>query len=340
MNVLLQTLGRDGYVARPAKAPVGKVLPTRLTPRGRRRLARATVAVRAVEVRMLAGMTETEQSNASRIPQGMTTLESKGGVSTSFIKPWSGSLRAPVLYVSARPSAPSLHAWRPTVPGISEVLHAQFSDHLYPMHTHDSWTLLVVDSGTVRYDLDQREHATERLRVTLLPPHVGHDGRAASPGGFRKRVVYLDGATFDVRRVGRWVDQPSWTDTVLYRHTHLLHQALRHADDAFEAESRLSMVTERLARHLARLLSATTGRNPPCLRDGSRIFSTPTSSPGSRSCKRRRSWTRTRHLSFERFSERWVSRRTDTSPADGSTWPADAVERTQAGRSRRRSGLQ
>lgn len=32
MNVLLQALERDGYVTRPAEAPVGKVLPARLTP--------------------------------------------------------------------------------------------------------------------------------------------------------------------------------------------------------------------------------------------------------------------------------------------------------------------
>jgi len=71
MNVLLQALEREGYVTRPAEAPVGKVLPTRLTPRGRRSLEKATVAVRAVEVRMLAGLTETEQSNAFRILQRM-----------------------------------------------------------------------------------------------------------------------------------------------------------------------------------------------------------------------------------------------------------------------------
>src|SRR6266581_6213470 len=71
MNVLLQTLEREGYVTRPAEAPVGKVLPTRLTPRGRRSLEKATVAVRSVEVRMLAGLTETEQSGAFRILQSM-----------------------------------------------------------------------------------------------------------------------------------------------------------------------------------------------------------------------------------------------------------------------------
>src|ERR1700754_2913286 len=71
MNVLLQALERDGYVTRPAAAPVGKVLPTRLTPRGRRSLEKATVAVRSVEVRMLDGLTETEQSDAFRVLQRM-----------------------------------------------------------------------------------------------------------------------------------------------------------------------------------------------------------------------------------------------------------------------------
>ncbi|WP_030202748.1 MarR family winged helix-turn-helix transcriptional regulator [Streptomyces sp. NRRL S-87] len=71
MNVLLQALERDGYVTRPAQAPVGKALPTRLTPRGRRSLETASAAVRSVEARMLAGLTETEQSEAFRILQGM-----------------------------------------------------------------------------------------------------------------------------------------------------------------------------------------------------------------------------------------------------------------------------
>ena len=66
MNVLLQTLERQGYVTRPAEAPVGKALPTKLTPRGRRSLETATAAVRSVELRMLADMTGTEQAAASR----------------------------------------------------------------------------------------------------------------------------------------------------------------------------------------------------------------------------------------------------------------------------------
>jgi len=71
MNVLLQSLERDGYVTRPAAAPVGKALPARLTPRGRRSLDKATAAVRSVELRMLAGLSPTEQSEAFRLLQSM-----------------------------------------------------------------------------------------------------------------------------------------------------------------------------------------------------------------------------------------------------------------------------
>jgi DNA-binding MarR family transcriptional regulator len=71
MNVLLRALERDGYVTRPAEAAVGKVLPARLTPRGRRRLSTASAAVRSVELRMLAGVTEVEREDAFRILRSM-----------------------------------------------------------------------------------------------------------------------------------------------------------------------------------------------------------------------------------------------------------------------------
>ncbi|MGN6205083.1 MarR family winged helix-turn-helix transcriptional regulator [Humibacter sp.] len=71
MNVLLQNLERDGYVTRASEATVGKVLPTRLTPRGRRSLEKASTAVRSVELRMLSGLSQNEQADAFRILQSM-----------------------------------------------------------------------------------------------------------------------------------------------------------------------------------------------------------------------------------------------------------------------------
>jgi DNA-binding MarR family transcriptional regulator len=71
MNTLLHALEQEGLVTRPPEAPVGKILPTRLTPRGRQSLEKATAAVRSVELRMLTGLTGTDQSEAFRLLQSM-----------------------------------------------------------------------------------------------------------------------------------------------------------------------------------------------------------------------------------------------------------------------------
>jgi DNA-binding MarR family transcriptional regulator len=73
MNVLVQALERDGFVTRPAAAPVGKALPTQLTPLGRRNLAKATVAVRTVEDQMLAGLDAGSRTEARRILASLIT---------------------------------------------------------------------------------------------------------------------------------------------------------------------------------------------------------------------------------------------------------------------------
>ena len=149
------------------------------------------------------------------------------------------------------PPRPTIRAWRPPVAGVAEVLHAYFPEHAYPSHTHDTWTLLVVDSGTVRYELDRHEHGALADRVTLLPPHVPHDGRSVEATGFRKRVVYLDEDVIGPDRVGAAVDHPGWTDPGLRRQVSGLHAALAHPGDVFEAEVRLAVVVEGLRRRLA-----------------------------------------------------------------------------------------
>ncbi|PNW09737.1 MarR family transcriptional regulator [Microbacterium testaceum] len=73
MNVLLQSLERDGIVERPAAPPVGKALPTRLTAKGRRSLEAASAAVRSVEKRMLSRMTDAEQAAALHALRSMVT---------------------------------------------------------------------------------------------------------------------------------------------------------------------------------------------------------------------------------------------------------------------------
>jgi AraC-like DNA-binding protein len=144
--------------------------------------------------------------------------------------------------------ATEITAWRPNVPGIHEVFHAHFTTHAYPSHTHDAWTLLIVDDGVVRYDLDRHEHGAIREEVTLLPPGVPHDGRSVRPEGFRKRVLYLASDALDGDLVGAAVDHPALADPLLRHRVHQLHQVLRTED--LEAQSRFALIRTRLHEHL------------------------------------------------------------------------------------------
>jgi len=149
----------------------------------------------------------------------------------------------------ARPEQ-EVSAWRPRVPGVVEVFHAHFTEYAYPMHVHDAWTLLIVDDGAVRYDLDRHEHGTPHDTVSLLPPHVPHNGSPATPHGFRKRVLYLDGTHLPDDLIGSAVDRPDLRDPQLRLRVGQLHTALDHPGDELEAESRLTLIAERLHAHL------------------------------------------------------------------------------------------
>lgn len=141
-------------------------------------------------------------------------------------------------------------AWRPPVAGIAEVYHAHLIEHSYPMHAHDSWTLLLVEDGTVRYDLHRHEHGALGSLVTLLPPHVPHNGTPVSPQGLRKRVLYLDSTGFGDDLVGAAVDDPTIDDPLLRHRIQQLHDSLLLPGEPLEAESRLAFVIERLRLHL------------------------------------------------------------------------------------------
>jgi DNA-binding MarR family transcriptional regulator len=72
MNVLLQSLERDGTVTRSSGEAAGRVIPVRLTTRGYRRLEKASAAVRTVEDRMLTGLKDTERTRTFEVLQQMT----------------------------------------------------------------------------------------------------------------------------------------------------------------------------------------------------------------------------------------------------------------------------
>lgn len=165
-----------------------------------------------------------------------------------------------VLHVMERP-AQWVRAWKPEVPGIHEVFHARFVDHAYPAHTHDAWTVFTVDEGSIAYDLERRHRGVVGTKVTLLPPHVVHDGRAAGIDGYRKRVLYVGTEVLGEHLIGPAVDRPDVLDPSVVRTFRSLHRALADPDDVFEAESTFAVLAEHLARHLGERRDGATDRH-------------------------------------------------------------------------------
>lgn len=151
----------------------------------------------------------------------------------------------------------TVSAWQPPVPGIAEVFRARFTDHAYPAHVHDTWTLMILDGGRVDFGLDRERHGVGTSdTVVLLPPGVTHDGRTVTEAGFRKRVLYLDASVLPQSLTGAAVDAPLLLDAALRDRVHGLHGALgapelpAGAVELLEAQSRLAFVQERLREWL------------------------------------------------------------------------------------------
>lgn len=139
----------------------------------------------------------------------------------------------------------------PDLVGVTEVFHASFTEHRYPLHCHDTWTVLLVDDGCITYDLDHRSRLADRPRVTVLPPHVAHDGRSAEPGrSFRKRVLYLDRQLLGEDLIGRAVDRSAIDDRSLRRAIGTLHESFARPVDDLEREALLAEVVATIGGRL------------------------------------------------------------------------------------------
>jgi AraC-like DNA-binding protein len=159
--------------------------------------------------------------------------------------------------LDVRPELPSqchVEAWAPRVPGIREVFHAHLVDYAYPAHCHDTWAVLIIDDGAIRYDLDRRPCAAAGQTVTILPPGVTHDGRPAPGAGrFRKRELYLDDGFLPLALTGAAVDHTRISDPPLRAALARLHDGLLvdgEGGESLDAEARLALISERIAGHL------------------------------------------------------------------------------------------
>lgn len=111
--------------------------------------------------------------------------------------------------------------------------------------------MLLVDQGTVTYDLDRHEHQTSNSAVTLLPPQVPHDGRSATPDvPFRKRVLHLEPEWLPHNAVDAAAETPTLIDPNVTSVVDQIHTALNDPADVLAAECSVLALRNLVLSHL------------------------------------------------------------------------------------------
>lgn len=145
----------------------------------------------------------------------------------------------------------AVRAWRPDVPQVRGVLHATFEQHAYPAHTHEDWTVLLIDDGAVEYRLERGRQYAAPASISLLPPQVPHDGRSAVPGRpFRKRVLYLDEGWLPASLASAAIRAPAVLDPRAVAATERVLAAVLEPADALAAEEGVLALASLVRGHL------------------------------------------------------------------------------------------
>ncbi len=110
---------------------------------------------------------------------------------------------------------------------------------------------MLIDEGTVSYRLDRHRRSTVPRSVTVLPPHVVHDGSTADPDRFFvKRVLYLNEAVLPTSLVGCAVDKPTIGSRSLYDALSRLHPLLDRPCADLETDEVVVAVVDQISRSL------------------------------------------------------------------------------------------
>ena len=88
------------------------------------------------------------------------------------------------------PAGETARYWRhAAVPGV-DLLRATYVTHRYVRHTHESYTLALIEDGVEEFRYGGSLLRAGRGTVALLNPEMAHDGQAGVPEGWSYRVLY------------------------------------------------------------------------------------------------------------------------------------------------------
>ena len=150
------------------------------------------------------------------------------------------------------------HYWRhPGLPCV-DLLRARFVTHRYARHSHEGYTIALIESGAEEFEHRGAVERAGRGALVILNPEVVHTGQAAVPQGWAYRVLYpaVDVVTEIAADLSALPGTPYFPGPVVHDPdgASLLRTAHRAAErgDALAASSHLSTaIAGLLRRHAA-----------------------------------------------------------------------------------------
>jgi AraC-like DNA-binding protein len=144
-----------------------------------------------------------------------------------------------------KPMKETSRAWTILELGGLEVMHASFVRHQFAKHSHETFTVVLIDDGASKYWYRGAEHVVGAGMVSLLNPDEVHTGTPVTPAGYSQRSLYLEPERLWAGLEPRFFRDSLSRDANLYARIGALHDAIPGQDD-LELPLRLSLVTENL----------------------------------------------------------------------------------------------
>jgi AraC-like DNA-binding protein len=148
--------------------------------------------------------------------------------------------------------------WRHAAVEGVDLLRARFVTHRYGRHAHETYTFGLIEAGVEEFDYGGSLLRASAGAVALLNPDVVHTGQAATPAGWRYRVLYpkVSVVTDVAAELGWRAGTPQFPQTVVYDQTtaallRSAHQAAEHGDQLASSTLLRTALADLLRAHAA-----------------------------------------------------------------------------------------
>ncbi|MDS1269377.1 AraC family transcriptional regulator [Lipingzhangella sp. LS1_29] len=157
--------------------------------------------------------------------------------------------------IDADSTAEYARFWRsPGLPDV-DLLTARFVRHRYNRHTHETYTVALVEAGVEEYLYDGQTHRVGAGEFAVVEPGVVHTGHAGVPTGWSYRVMYpsVELVTTIARENGirgtPAFRMPTLRDTDLAVRFRQAHRAAEDGDQLASSTLLRAVVSALLLRH-------------------------------------------------------------------------------------------